>query len=291
MNLSPVTGIHRATARRCRSTGRRTPVVFSHRRRQRWKTPTVEANEPRKDILLNYGHESGAPVFVFRLTNVFGKWSRPDYNSVIATFCHKWLAVFPSVSTIRPSGSGLIYIDDVVDAFLRCLTSPGTTAALEVGPVYEATVGEVANIIGSFFASRSTLLSPPVGVGLVRALYATYVTHLPVASFAYRVPHYDDPRGTFAEVLKTPDCGQFSYSPHIQASPAESIIITPRPKNSWLFAAPRDFASGRSRPANLMKSWCVAARVRRRNHSGLGARHHKYRRRRIDRDAVGKRGF
>jgi UDP-2-acetamido-2,6-beta-L-arabino-hexul-4-ose reductase len=99
-----------------------------------------------------------------------------------------------------------------MEAFLRCLSALAPAEArVEADPVYETTVGEVADIISGFAASRSTLVSPPVGTGLTRALYATYVTHLPPSSFSYRIPRYDDPRGTFAEVLKTPDCGQFSY--------------------------------------------------------------------------------
>ena len=80
-----------------------------------------------------------------------------------------------------------------------------------ITPQYTTTVGEVARLIQAFAASRDNLLTERVGTGLVRALYATYVSYLPVESFAYAVPMYGDPRGVFAEMLKTPDCGQFSY--------------------------------------------------------------------------------
>ncbi|MFZ2160223.1 MAG: capsular polysaccharide biosynthesis protein CapF [Bradyrhizobium sp.] len=195
-----------------RSAGRRTPVVFSSSTQAALENPYGRSKLAAENILLSYGRESGTPVFLFRLTNVFGKWARPDYNSVVATFCHNVARGLPIRVNDPAAKLRLVYVDDVVDAFLRCLTSPGPAADLvEAGPVYETTVGEVADIIRSFFVSRSTLLTPPVGTGLTRALYATYVTHLPAASFAYQIPQYDDPRGTFAEVLKTPDCGQFSY--------------------------------------------------------------------------------
>lgn len=195
-----------------RSAGRRTPVVFSSSTQAALENPYGRSKLAAENILSSYGRESGTPVFLFRLTNVFGKWARPDYNSVVATFCHSVARGLPIRIDDATAKLRLVYVDDVVEAFLRCLTSPGPAADLvEAGPVYETTVGEVADIIRSFFVSRSTLLTPPVGIGLTRALYATYVTHLPAASFAYRIPQYDDPRGTFAEVLRTPDCGQFSY--------------------------------------------------------------------------------
>jgi len=81
----------------------------------------------------------------------------------------------------------------------------------EVTPIYDTTVGELARILREFHASRSTLLTPRVGTGILRALYATYISYLPPESFGYSVPRYTDPRGEFVEMLKTPDCGQFSY--------------------------------------------------------------------------------
>jgi UDP-2-acetamido-2,6-beta-L-arabino-hexul-4-ose reductase len=77
--------------------------------------------------------------------------------------------------------------------------------------VHRTTVGELARLVGAFGAARETLMTERVGAGLVRALYATYISYLPPERFSYRVPRYGDPRGHFAEVLKTPDCGQFSF--------------------------------------------------------------------------------
>ena len=90
-------------------------------------------------------------------------------------------------------------------------TRPIPVAEVEAGPVYATTVGEVAQTLQAFADSRSTLMTPPVGTGLVRALYSTYISYLPPESFAYTVPRHGDPRGEFVEMLKTPDCGQFSY--------------------------------------------------------------------------------
>ncbi len=159
-----------------------------------------------------YGATTGAPVSVFRLTNVFGKWARPNYNSAVATFCHNRAHGLPIQVKDPHAALRLVYVDDVVDAFLRVLAEPvASTGFAEVGPVYETTVGEVAEIIELFRESRQNLTTPRVGAGLARALYSTYLSYLEPAAFEYRVPVYTDPRGEFVEMLKTPDCGQFSY--------------------------------------------------------------------------------
>ncbi|MEA2884490.1 MAG: UDP-2-acetamido-2,6-beta-L-arabino-hexul-4-ose reductase [Bradyrhizobium sp.] len=193
------------------ASGRPTPVVFSSSTQAALDNPYGRSKRAAEDALLGYARRSGAPVYIFRLTNVFGKWARPNYNSAVATFCYNVLHGLPITVNDPAARLRLVYIDDVAEAFLRCLTEPGPAGHADAGPVYETTVGEVADLIRGFADSRNSLLSPPVGVGLVRALYSTYVSYLPPASFAYQVPQYSDPRGTFMEVLKTPDCGQFSW--------------------------------------------------------------------------------
>jgi UDP-2-acetamido-2,6-beta-L-arabino-hexul-4-ose reductase len=193
------------------ASGRPTPVVFSSSTQAALDNPYGRSKRAAEDALLGYARRSGAPVYIFRLTNVFGKWARPNYNSAVATFCYNVVHRLPITVNDPAARLRLVYIDDVAEAFLRCLTEPGPAGQADAGPVYETTVGEVADMIRGFADSRNSLLSPPVGVGLVRALYSTYVSYLPPASFAYQVPQYSDPRGTFMEVLKTPDCGQFSW--------------------------------------------------------------------------------
>ena len=151
-------------------------------------------------------------MHLFRLANVFGKWCRPNYNSAVATFCHNTARGLPIVVNDPAAALRLVYVDDVVAAFAGLLARPDAPGGfVEAGPVYETTVGEVADRVREFAASRSSLVTARVGGGLVRALYSTYVSHLPPASFAYDVPRHGDARGVFVEMLKTPDCGQFSY--------------------------------------------------------------------------------
>lgn len=165
-----------------------------------------------EDALLAYGARTGARVHVFRLTNVFGKWSRPNYNSAVATFCHNIARGEAIVVNKADAPLSLIYIDDVVRHFCALLDDAAATTGLrEAGPTYETTVGELARQIRAFATSRDSMVTERVGSGLTRALYATYVSFLPTSAFEYEVARHADPRGVFVEMLKTPDCGQFGY--------------------------------------------------------------------------------
>jgi len=154
-------------------------------------------------------------VHVFRLPNVFGKWCKPNYNSAVATFCHNIARGLPIQVNDPNAPVTLVYVDNVIERFVQLMD--GADAALGadgfagVTPQYTTTVGELARQVQAFKDSRTSLTTERVGTGLVRALYATYVSYLPPELFTYTVPQYGDPRGVFAEMLKTPDCGQFSY--------------------------------------------------------------------------------
>lgn len=155
---------------------------------------------------------TGNPAVVFRLPGVFGKWCKPNYNSVVATFCHNIARGLPIQVNDPTINLRLVYVDDVVSSFISALESPvaGLTQGM-VQPEYGITLGGLAAQIEAFGTCRTTLQTERVGTGLVRALYATYVSYLPNERFAYEIPQHSDPRGVFVEMLKTPDCGQFSY--------------------------------------------------------------------------------
>ena len=149
---------------------------------------------------------------VFRLPGVFGKWCRPHYNSVVATFCHNLARGLPIQVNDASASLKLVYVDDVVSAFIKALQSPAAGCVrAEVAPEYTITLGDLAQQIRAFADCRTNLMSERVGTGLVRALYATYVSYLPNERFAYEVPQHADARGVFVEMLKTADSGQFSY--------------------------------------------------------------------------------
>ena len=195
------------------TSSRHVPVVFASSTQAARDNPYGRSKKAAEDALLNYARVTGAQVHLFRLTNVFGKWCKPHYNSAVATFCHNITRGLDVTVNDPAAPLQLVYIDDVVGAFTRLLTAPPAAESgfVETGCVYSTTVGELVQTLQGFAASRQSLMTAPVGTGLLRALYSTYVSHLPAESFDYALPRHTDARGEFVEMLKTPDCGQFSY--------------------------------------------------------------------------------
>lgn len=194
---------------------RKIPVVYTSSVQAAQDNPYGLSKRMAEDALFDLQETTASPVHVFRLPNVFGKWCKPNYNSAVATFCHNIARGLPIQINDPQAAITLVYVDDVIERFIQLMD--GAEAAVDangfemLAPQYSTTVGEVANQIEAFKESRSTLMTERVGVGLVRALYSTYVSYLPVEAFAYPVPMHGDARGVFVEMLKTPDCGQFSY--------------------------------------------------------------------------------
>ena len=156
--------------------------------------------------------EQGNPVYICRLANVFGKWSRPNYNSAVATFCHNVANDLPLQINDANALIRLVYVDDVVETFWNMINGSVTVdQTFQIQPEYQITVGDLAETLNGFKASRDTLITDRVGTGLTRALYSTYLSFLRPTQFDYSVPKYGDARGVFVEMLKTPDAGQFSY--------------------------------------------------------------------------------
>ncbi len=151
-------------------------------------------------------------VAIFRLPNVFGKWSRPFYNSAVATFCHQAARGEPLSINNPASPLSLVYVDDVVASLIAAVEAPLPGLSFpDMTPVYHSSVGEVAGLIESMAKSRPALGVGETGNGLARALYATLLASLPHDSFSYPVPTYGDERGKFVEVIKTPSAGQVSF--------------------------------------------------------------------------------
>lgn len=219
-----VRGNSRLTVDLCESirrAGRRTTLILASSTQAMLDNPYGRSKLAAEDAVQAFAATTRAPVRIFRLPNVFGKWARRNYNSAVATFCHNISRGIPITVNDTSSPLKLVYIDDVVEAFLSCLPA-AAQAEIEhpmasqetfqqVSPVYETTVGTLASIIHSFAESRKDHIIPQVGTGFLRALYSTYVSYLPTDSFSYAVNCHSDPRGVFVEMLKTPDCGQFSY--------------------------------------------------------------------------------
>lgn len=193
--------------------GRKIPVVFSSSTQAELDNHYGKSKLAAEEFLHVFHQQHANPVFIYRLTNVFGKWSRPDYNSVVATFCHNIANDLPITVNNQSAPLDLVYVDDVVATFINLLAYGSVHLGIyqQIPTRYSTTVGEVAEIIYSFKESIKTGVVPRVGTGLIRALYATYLTFLPPKNFSYSMIRHEDPRGVFVEMLKTHECGQISF--------------------------------------------------------------------------------
>jgi UDP-2-acetamido-2,6-beta-L-arabino-hexul-4-ose reductase len=197
------------------ATGKKVPIIYTSSIQAERDNPYGMSKRAAEVALKAAAQKHGIPVHIFRLPNVFGKWCKPNYNSAVATFCHNIARGLPIQVNDPAAPVTLVYVDDVIARFVQLMdgadAAMGADGFASVAPQYSTTVGELARQIQAFKDSRSTLVTERVGTGLTRALYATYVSYLPVEEFTYTVPQYADARGVFAEMLKTPDCGQFSF--------------------------------------------------------------------------------
>jgi UDP-2-acetamido-2,6-beta-L-arabino-hexul-4-ose reductase len=223
-NLDLTQTLCRTVAAMAQSTGRKIRVVYTSSTQADRDNAYGASKKGAEVALFALQRDHGVPVHVFRLPNVFGKWCKPNYNSAVATFCHNIARGLPIQVNDPDAPVMLVYVDDVIERFVGLMDeskgmdcraalamTTGGQCYSTVEPQYTTTVGELARLIQSFKDSRETLMTERVGTGLIRALYATYVSYLPVESFAYALAPHADPRGTFVEMLKTPDCGQFSF--------------------------------------------------------------------------------
>ena len=169
-----------------------------------------------EDLFFEYGKETGADVLVYRFENLFGKWCRPNYNSVVATFCHNIARGLPIQINDPDAILHLVYIDDVIDELLLALEGKAhrnPQGYCYVKNSYLMTLGNVAELIQSFHDSRGSLHVPDMTEGsFEKKLYATYLSYLPEDDFSYPLKMNVDERGSFTEILRTEDRGQFSVN-------------------------------------------------------------------------------
>jgi UDP-2-acetamido-2,6-beta-L-arabino-hexul-4-ose reductase len=193
--------------------GRDIPLIFASSAQAELDNPYGQSKRRGELAVADYASATGAAAAIYRLPNLFGKWCRPNYNSVVATFCHNIAKGQDIVINNPDTPLRLAYIDDVIAEFIRYIDTAEKTGLMwgQVSPEYATTVGAIAAQLRGFADSRASLTTDRVGAGFTRALYSTYLSYLQHDDFAYDVVAHGDPRGIFVEMLKTPDCGQFSY--------------------------------------------------------------------------------
>ncbi|PMO27687.1 UDP-2-acetamido-2,6-beta-L-arabino-hexul-4-ose reductase [Vibrio breoganii] len=194
-----------------KANGRNTGIMLSSSIQASLDNAYGASKAQAEELVDTYGRDTGAGAFIYRFPNVFGKWCRPNYNSFVATFCHNIVNDI-DINIHDPSAPvTLVYIDDVCQALMGLLDCQSESGFKQVPIEYNTTVGEVADLLAAFKASRDNLITEHVGSGLTRALYSTYLSYFEPSKFHYTLPKYGDERGVFCEMLKTKESGQFSF--------------------------------------------------------------------------------
>lgn len=178
--------------------------------------PYGQSKKAGEDMLLAYGKEVGASIYVYRFPNVFGKWCRPNYNSAVATFCNNIANDLPIQVNDRNTLLHLVYIDDVVAELLGAMKGQphvDEQGYCYVPTVHDVTLGEIVDLLYSFKESRKNLMIPDMTEdSFSKKLYSTYLSYLPKDGFSYPLKMNVDARGSFTEVVKSADRGQVSIN-------------------------------------------------------------------------------
>ena len=195
--------------------GNTCPVLLASSIQAERDNPYGRSKRAGEELVRAHGEKTGARVLIYRLPNLFGKWCRPNYNSVVATFCHNIARGLPITVNDPAAVLTLSYIDDVVDAFLGALRGrefrEGAYCAVPV--THTVTLGRIAELLQAFHAQPRTLLLPDIPAGsFEKKLYSTYLSYLPREEICFPLKMNRDQRGSFTELLKTENCGQFSVN-------------------------------------------------------------------------------
>ena len=190
------------------------PVMISSSTQAALDNPYGESKRAGEELMFGYARETGAKVLVYRFPNVFGKWCRPNYNSAVATFCHNIAHGLPIQVNDPNVVMHLVYIDDVVEELIGALNGLEHRQGdyCEVPVVHTVTLGRIVELLYSFKESRNTLGVPDLGDAFTKKLYSTYLSYLPEDAFGYPLKMNVDARGSFTEIIRTPDRGQFSVN-------------------------------------------------------------------------------
>lgn len=195
--------------------GRKIPIAMSSSIQAERDNPYGVSKRLAEEALQEHHNATGAPVFLYRLPNVFGKWSRPHYNTVVATFCHNISRGLPVTISDPTVDLRFVYIDDVVADLLELVASnPGAEAGIhrDVSPVHSITLGGLHDLIMSFRSCRESSIVPDLGNPLTKCLYSTYLSFLEQDDFARPVDLKTDDRGWLFELVKSKPFGQIFVS-------------------------------------------------------------------------------
>ncbi len=194
--------------------GNTCPVMISSSIQAALDNPYGRSKKAGEDLLFAYGRQTGADVLVYRFPNLFGKWCRPNYNSVVATFCNNIAKDLPITVNDRSVILTLVYIDDLVDEMINAILGKATRDGeyCRVPTEHKVTLGQIVDLLYSFKEGRSDRSVPDLGDSFTKKLHATYLSYLPIEGFSYPLKMNIDHRGSFTEIIRTPERGQFSVN-------------------------------------------------------------------------------
>lgn len=192
------------------------PIMISSSIQAALNNPYGESKKAGEDLMFAYGRETGAPVYVYRFPNVFGKWCRPNYNSAVATFCNNIANDLPITVNDPSVMMTLVYIDDVVAELIAALKGEShmdESGYCHVPVEHKITLGEIVELIYSFAKQPQSLVVPEIpDNSFAKKLYSTYLSYLPREKVAFPLKMNVDDRGSFTELIKTEKCGQVSVN-------------------------------------------------------------------------------
>ena len=190
------------------------PVMISSSIQAELDNPYGESKKAGENLIFTYGKETGAKILVYRFPNVFGKWCRPNYNSVVSTFCYNVSHDLPIQINDPSVIMSIVYIDDVVNELIAALEDKENKVGsfCKVPEVHTISLGEIVDLIYSFKKSREDKTVPNMSDEFTKKLYSTYLSYLPEDQFSYDLKMNVDKRGSFTEFIKTPDRGQISIN-------------------------------------------------------------------------------
>ena len=198
--------------------GNTAPVLVTSSTQAELDNDYGKSKRQAEEAIFAHRRRTGAMVYVFRMPGVFGKWCRPNYNSVVATFCHNVAHGLPIQVRDSAFSLPLVYIDDVVACILAAfdgdvMMDRSATPICHMHPIHEVTLGRLAELIQGFAAGRTSLAVPDLAPGsFEKKLYSTYLSYLPSDQFSYPLEMHTDNRGSFTEFLRSPERGQVSIN-------------------------------------------------------------------------------
>tara|TARA_B100000963_G_scaffold361806_1_gene399821 strand:+ start:28611 stop:29711 length:1101 start_codon:yes stop_codon:yes gene_type:complete len=193
---------------RLKHTNKKKKIIFSSSIKSKEDNVYGKSKAEAETLLKKLSKKKNLNIVIYRLTNVFGKWSKPNYNSVVSTFCYNTLNSKRININDPETVLKLIYIDDLVANFMQQVNAPLTKRMPTSVKSYKIKLGKLANIICSF---KDLSKHGKVGLGLTRALYSTYISYKRPNQFTSQLIENKDLRGKFFELIKTNESGQFSF--------------------------------------------------------------------------------